>query len=76
MKFIIFLLFIILAVLVMFSRVILGAHSINQVLYGFTLGLGIYFVIIYILSYHTYSSDKFLKHITNKTVVISYLCNN
>lgn len=72
-KFIIFILFIILAVLVMFSRVILGAHSINQILYGFTLGLGIYFVLIYILSYHTYSSDKFLKHITDKIVTLIYM---
>jgi len=72
-KLIIFILFIILAVLVMSSRIILAAHSINQVLYGFTLGLGIYFVLIYILSYHTYSSDKFLKHITNKVVVLFYM---
>ena len=72
-KIIIFILFIILAVLIMFSRVILGAHSINQVLYGFTLGLGLYFVIIYILSYHTYSSEKFLKHVTNKIVIIIYM---
>mgnify|MGYP002625668217 CR=1 FL=1 len=72
-KFIIFILFIILAVLVMCSRVILAAHAINQVLYGFTLGLGIYLVLIYILSYHTYSPDKFLNHITNKIVVLIYM---
>ena len=73
LRVVIFCLFIILGSLVMISRVILAAHSINQVIYGFTLGLGIYFILIYILSYHTYSSDEFLKHITKKLVIIIYM---
>lgn len=73
LKIIIFLLFDILAGLVCLSRIFLAAHSINQVIYGFTLGLGIYFVLIYILSYHTYLPEKFIKHITSKIVVLFYM---
>ena len=73
LRIIIFLLFIILGALVMISRVILGAHSINQVIYGFSLGLGIYFIAIYILSYHTYNPDTFINHITNCFVVLIYM---
>ena len=69
---IIFCLFIILGALVIISRVILAAHSINQVIYGFTLGLGIYFVEIYILSYHTYKPHEFINHITNFLTVLIY----
>lgn len=68
----IFCLFIIFGSLIMVSRVTIAAHSINQVIYGFTLGLGIYLVNIYLLSYHTYSSYEFLDHITNKFVSIFY----
>ena len=70
---IIFCLFIILGALVIISRVILAAHSINQVIYGFTLGLGIYFVEIYILSYHTYKPHEFINHITNFLTVLIYM---
>ena len=44
--------------MVIISRVILGAHGINQVIFGFTLGIGIYFIEIYILSYHTYKPNN------------------
>jgi len=63
---------IILAFLVIISRVLLSAHSINQIIYGSLLGIGIYFLEIYIISYHTYSSEEFIKHIINKNVVIIY----
>ena len=67
-KIIIFIFFTLLSFLVIISRVILGAHSINQVLYGFNLGLGLYFILIYIIGYHKYSSFEFLKHIKNSKI--------
>ena len=73
LKIIIFCLFIALGALCIISRVILSAHSINQTIYGFTLGLGIYFIGVYILSYHTYHPNDFLIHITNYLVVIIYM---
>ena len=63
----------ILGALVIISKVILLAHSINQVIYGFTLGFGIYFIGIYILSYHTYQHHEFIKHITSFLVVVIYM---
>ena len=69
----IFCLFIIFGSLIMISRVMLAAHAINQVIYGFSLGFGVYLVNIYLLSYHTYSSDEFLEHIINKCVSIFYI---
>ena len=63
---------IILAALVIISRVLLSAHSINQIIYGSLLGIGIYFIEIYIISYHTYPSEEFINHIVRKNVVIIY----
>jgi len=63
---------IILAALVIISRVLLSAHSINQIIYGSLLGMGIYFIEIYIISYHTYRSEEFINHIVRKNVVIIY----
>jgi len=68
----IFMLFIIFSVLIMISRYILGAHSINQILYGFSLGLGLYYIMIYIIGYHKYPSINFLQHIKKKRVNLFY----
>ena len=72
LRIVIFGFLIILAFLVIISRTLLSAHSINQIIYGSLLGIGIYFLEIYIISYHTYSSEEFIKHIINKIVVIIY----
>jgi len=68
----IFLLFIIFSVLIMISRYILAAHSFNQILYGFSLGLGLYYIMIYIIGYHKYPSINFLQHIKKKRVNLFY----
>jgi hypothetical protein len=73
LRVIIFILFCALGALVMISRVVLGANAINQVIYGFTLGLGIYYVLIYIISYHTYDPNVFIKHITSTIVILVYM---
>ena len=71
-KIIIFIFFIFFSLLIITSRVILAAHSINQVLYGFGLGLGLYFILIYCLGYHKYSSVDYLGHIGKKKVNYLY----
>ena len=73
LRIVIFILFGCLGVLVMISRIMLGAHSINQVIFGFSIGLGIYFILIYILSYHTYDPNVFINYITSALVVIVYM---
>ena len=72
LRIVIFCFCIILAALVIIGRVLLSAHSINQIIYGSLLGIGIYFVEIHIISYHTYSSEQFINHIVRKNVVIIY----
>ena len=68
----IFIFFIIFSILIMISRYLLAAHSINQILYGCSLGLGLYYIIIYIIGYHKYSSINFLQHIKKKKVNLFY----
>lgn len=72
LKIIIFIIFSILILLIMISRFILSAHSFNQILYGFSLGLGLYFLFIHILGYHTFKSSEFLPFIQNTKVLIIY----
>ena len=71
-KIIIFLFFIIFSLLIIISRVILAAHSVNQVIYGFSLGLGLYYILVHIIGYHKYSSADFFRHIRNKKINIIY----
>ena len=67
----------ILVILINFSRVILGAHSINQVIYGDTLGFTQYFVIYKIIKPHIRKPDVFFErflslkyHIINWVVLL------
>ncbi len=48
------------SILVIFSRLVLGVHSLNQVIFGTLIGLAIYFVFFYILEVQNYNSDEFL----------------
>ena len=76
LKVFIFVTFSILTILIMISRFILTAHSFNQILYGFTLGLGFYFLFIHIYSFHTYNALEFLKLIFNIKIVIIFTIIN
>ena len=72
LRIIILILFSILILLIMMSRFILSAHSFNQILYGFFHGIGLYFLFIHILAYHTYQSSEFLPFIQKTKVLIIY----
>ena len=73
LRIVIFCFFILLAALVIISRVLVAAHSINQVIYGSLLGISIYFIPVHIFSYHTYSSEKFIEHMHNIKYFIIYI---
>ena len=73
LRIIIFCFLIILAFLVIISRLYLTAHSINQIIFGSFLGIGVYILEIYIISYHTYTSNQFIQHIINKKNGIIYI---
>ena len=68
LKILIFAFFIIGSILIIISRVILAAHSINQILYGALLGLGLYFILIFIIGYHNYSCVDFYQHFKHKKI--------
>ena len=75
-RLLIFTCFIYLSLFIIVSRVILAAHSINQVIYGTTLGLGLYYILIYLIGYHKYSTVDFLRHIRSKKInYIFYITN-
>ena len=72
-KIILYAFFIIIILLIMISRIMLGAHSIDQVIYGGTLGLGLYYFLFYILKYHTYTNKQFFKMIIKKSTLLFYI---
>ncbi len=49
-----------------FSRIILGVHSLNQVIFGDTLGFTVYFIIFHILEPHKRDIKKFYNIFLNK----------
>ena len=55
----------ILILLINFSRVILGVHSVNQVIYGDTLGFTVYFIIFQIIKPHKRNAKKFFERFLN-----------
>lgn len=73
-KKLLFIFFILFSVLIALSRFILAAHSLNQILYGFLLGLGLYYILIHIIGYHKYSSVEYLRHIRKTKVKYIYYC--
>ena len=75
-KIIIFIFFTCLSLIIIVSRVIIAAHSINQVIYGASLGLGLYYILIYLIGYHKYSTVDFLRHIRNIKINYIYYITN
>ena len=73
-KKILFIFFTLFSLLIAISRFILAAHSLNQILYGLLLGLGLYYILIHIIGYHKYSSVEFLRHIRKNKVKYIYYC--
>ena len=60
--------YIICAILILsinFSRIILGVHSINQVIFGDTLGFTVYFIIVQIIQPHKIDIKKFYEIFLN-----------
>ena len=78
LRIVLLIVFICVIVLIVLSRIILGAHSINQVIYGSTIGLGIYGIFFYIFQYHLYDSEfvyrDFAVHFVKKVTIIAYSC--
>lgn len=64
------LLFLIIIIIVIISRIILGLHSFNQIIYGFFLGIWIYYIIIHVFKLNKMSMIIYRKIYQN----IKYIC--
>jgi membrane-associated phospholipid phosphatase len=51
--------------LIMFSRLYLGVHSLNQLLFGFLLGLSLYVLIFLALEFHKLDTKSFIELISS-----------
>lgn len=67
-KYVSFCFFIFLIFMIMFSRMLVGMHSLNQVLFGFQIGFGVYFLIFYVLNVNVNSWKQLLGFIQIKTI--------
>jgi hypothetical protein len=65
-------LFIILILTIMLSRVYLGVHSVNQILYGASLGFAVYYIIFHIFSLHRFEGKNFLLVFRKKLYIIIF----
>lgn len=70
LKYISLLVFIILCIAIIISRIYLSVHSINQVLFGGTLGFALYFYFFHALSLGKFTIKQFIKYITSKSMII------
>ena len=50
---------------ILFSRIYLGVHGLNQILYGVSLGIASYILYFYIFSIHSMKPSKFMKMIND-----------
>jgi len=57
---------------IMLSRVFLGVHSVNQVIYGCSLGVALYFFYFFIHELHQYSAKNFFRHFLNIKYILFY----
>jgi hypothetical protein len=73
-KYICLFLSIIMIILIIFSRLYLAAHSLNQVLYGSSLGLSLYLIYYKILELHIIKIGEFYNYFIKKlTISINYV---
>ena len=66
MKIILLIFTILFSFLISLSRIFLSIHSLNQILYGGVLGVGMYFYFFHIICLNSYSGKQFYQYITGK----------
>jgi membrane-associated phospholipid phosphatase len=70
LRILVYILFIGLIVAICLSRLYLGVHAINQILYGALLGIALYFLFVHIIRMHAMSAKNFFMIFTNFTLII------
>ena len=51
---------------ILLSRIYLSVHSINQIIYGSSFGLALFFYFFYVLKFHEMNGKKFFNFIQDK----------
>lgn len=72
LKGLILLLYLLLMFCIITSRLVVGAHGINQVLYGSLMGIGLYFIIHHVMEYHSMTNEEFYNHLLSRNALIIY----
>jgi membrane-associated phospholipid phosphatase len=65
---------IILIIIIMFSRILVGAHALNQIFYGASLGLAIYFLLFHVLCIRVNDGKQLAKFMEFRNLI--YGCVN
>jgi membrane-associated phospholipid phosphatase len=65
-------LFILLIFTIMLTRLFLGVHSVNQVLYGFSLGVALYFIIFHLAELHKLKAEEFFYLFKKKLYIVVF----
>lgn len=66
LKILLLIFFLMVIIMIIFSRLVLGAHSINQVLYGGLLGIAVYLAHFYVLEMHKLKAREFFEIFRSK----------
>jgi membrane-associated phospholipid phosphatase len=67
-------LFLLLVFTIMLSRIFLGVHSVNQILYGASLGFAVYYIIFHIFSVHHIESKNFFNVFRKNSYILISSC--
>ena len=65
--------FLLLIITIMLSRIFLGVHSLNQIIYGSNLGLGTFLLLFWVLEIHKFTPKEFFEKYWNAKLVIFIL---
>jgi len=59
-------------IIILFSRLFLGVHSLNQIIYGLTLGVWLYILIFFVLELQNLTHDEFFEQFIDLWINIIY----
>jgi membrane-associated phospholipid phosphatase len=72
LKYFLFILFLAFIFTIVISRIYLGAHAVNQILYGISLGFAVYFIIFHIGIFSKTDGEQFLSLFKNFYFMLIY----
>jgi len=70
LRMMLFLIFLVIIMLVMYSRLFLGVHTLNQLIFGFLLGICLFVLFHYIVDFENFNGHQFFSLFSNKIFII------